>query len=256
MLMLCRSLMSGDRTGGFTIFYADDGLDTGPILLQRETIIELNDTVDTFYNRFLYPEGESGNSIQNILRLKSTYGLSFDTIIPIIHNNLYRNRRAFKYYVRHRITPSVNRFQHGIEENKSTVSNSEPLLRNDPIAIYLCLACSSGTVFAGVRSMGEAVRLIANKRAPKITQHEWGATYDPIWRKKALAEMDFSKEALAMHNFIRGNDKIPGAWCKVDGQTITLYGSKFMDSCRDQEKGTRFAVEGNADEAVVNRFVS
>lgn len=49
--------MSGDRTGGFTIFYADDGLDTGPILLQRETRIELNDTVDSFYNRFLYPEG-------------------------------------------------------------------------------------------------------------------------------------------------------------------------------------------------------
>ena len=49
--------MDGDRTGGFTIFYADEGLDTGPILLQRETVIELNDTVDTFYNRFLYPEG-------------------------------------------------------------------------------------------------------------------------------------------------------------------------------------------------------
>ena len=50
--------MSGDRTGGFTIFYADDGLDTGPILLQKETTIDLNDTVDTFYNRFLYPEGK------------------------------------------------------------------------------------------------------------------------------------------------------------------------------------------------------
>lgn len=50
--------MDGDKTGGFTIFYADDGLDTGPILLQRETVIDLNDTVDTFYNRFLYPEGK------------------------------------------------------------------------------------------------------------------------------------------------------------------------------------------------------
>ena len=49
--------MSGDKTGGFTIFYADEGLDTGPILLQKETTIDLNDTVDTFYNRFLYPEG-------------------------------------------------------------------------------------------------------------------------------------------------------------------------------------------------------
>lgn len=51
--------------------------------------------------------------------------------------------------------------------------------------------------------MSEAVRLIANGTAPKITQTEFGATYDPIWRKKELAKVDFTKDALAMHNFIR-----------------------------------------------------
>ena len=55
-----RTLMSGDKKGGFTIFYADDGLDTGPILLQKETNIAPNETVDTLYNRFLYPEGIKG----------------------------------------------------------------------------------------------------------------------------------------------------------------------------------------------------
>ena len=49
--------MCGDKYGGFSIFYADDGLDTGPILLQREVYVDVNDTVDTLYNRFLYPEG-------------------------------------------------------------------------------------------------------------------------------------------------------------------------------------------------------
>lgn len=39
------------------MFWADDGLDTGPILLQRECAVEPNDTVDTLYNRFLFPEG-------------------------------------------------------------------------------------------------------------------------------------------------------------------------------------------------------
>lgn len=39
------------------MFWADDGLDTGPILLQRECAVESNDTVDSLYNRFLYPEG-------------------------------------------------------------------------------------------------------------------------------------------------------------------------------------------------------
>ena len=49
--------MDGDRTGGFSIFWADDGLDTGPILMQRETTLDINDTVDSLYNRFMYPEG-------------------------------------------------------------------------------------------------------------------------------------------------------------------------------------------------------
>ena len=49
--------MQGDKKAGFSIFWADDGLDTGPILLQRECDVEPKDTVDTLYNRFLYPEG-------------------------------------------------------------------------------------------------------------------------------------------------------------------------------------------------------
>ncbi|CAB1345764.1 unnamed protein product [Coregonus sp. 'balchen'] len=51
------TLIQGDKKAGFSIFWADDGLDTGPILLQRECLVEPNDTVDTLYNRFLFPEG-------------------------------------------------------------------------------------------------------------------------------------------------------------------------------------------------------
>jgi len=39
------------------VFWADAGLDTGPVLLQRECAVEPNDTVDALYNRFLFPEG-------------------------------------------------------------------------------------------------------------------------------------------------------------------------------------------------------
>ena len=52
-----RTLIQGDKTAGFSIFWADDGLDTGPILLQKSCKVELNDTVDSLYNNFLYPEG-------------------------------------------------------------------------------------------------------------------------------------------------------------------------------------------------------
>lgn len=55
-----RTLIHGDKKGGFTVFWADDGLDTGPILLQRECDVEPNDTVNTIYKRFLFPEGVRG----------------------------------------------------------------------------------------------------------------------------------------------------------------------------------------------------
>ena len=51
------TLMEGDHKAGFTIFWADDGLDTGPMLLQRTCEVDINDTVDSLYNRFLFPEG-------------------------------------------------------------------------------------------------------------------------------------------------------------------------------------------------------
>lgn len=43
--------------GGFSIFWADDGLDTGPVLLQRSCKVKPNDTLDSLYNGFMYPEG-------------------------------------------------------------------------------------------------------------------------------------------------------------------------------------------------------
>lgn len=49
--------VAGDEIAGFSIFWADDGLDTGPLLLTKQCTVESNDTLDTLYKRFLYPEG-------------------------------------------------------------------------------------------------------------------------------------------------------------------------------------------------------
>uniref|UniRef100_A0A1I7XRH3 J domain-containing protein n=1 Tax=Heterorhabditis bacteriophora TaxID=37862 RepID=A0A1I7XRH3_HETBA len=51
------TLIEGDEEAGLTIFWADDGLDTGPILLQKKCRVEENDTLNTLYKRFLYPVG-------------------------------------------------------------------------------------------------------------------------------------------------------------------------------------------------------
>lgn len=134
------TLMCGDKKAGFSIFFADDGLDTGPLLLIRETDVDINDTVNTLYERFMLPEG--------------------------------------------------------------------------------------------VKGMVDAVNMIASGEYPRTVQPEEGATYDPIWKKKDCGQIDFSKmdTALKLHNFIRGNDRVPGAWCTIDGDQISLYDSRLLES--------------------------
>ncbi|KAK6482759.1 mitochondrial 10-formyltetrahydrofolate dehydrogenase-like isoform X1 [Huso huso] len=129
------TLIHGDKKAGFSIFWADDGLDTGPILLQRECPVEPNDTVDTLYNRFLFPEG--------------------------------------------------------------------------------------------IKGMVEAVQLIADGKAPRVPQSEEGASYEGI-QKKENCKVSFNQPAEAIHNWIRGHDKVPGAWTVIDGQVVTLYGSSLL----------------------------
>jgi len=62
------TLIEGDTKGGFSIFYPDDGLDTGDLLLTRECNVSVNDTVDSLYNNFMYPEGVKamGEAVQMI----------------------------------------------------------------------------------------------------------------------------------------------------------------------------------------------
>ncbi|XP_068133012.1 mitochondrial 10-formyltetrahydrofolate dehydrogenase [Hyperolius riggenbachi] len=129
------TLIHGDKKAGFTVFWADDGLDTGPILLQKVCDVEPNDTVDSLYNRFLFPEG--------------------------------------------------------------------------------------------IKGMVEAVQLIADGKAPHIDQPEDGATYEGI-QKKENAKISWDNSAEAIHDWIRGHDKVPGAWTVINDQVVTLYGSSLL----------------------------
>uniref|UniRef100_A0AAV2M633 10-formyltetrahydrofolate dehydrogenase n=2 Tax=Knipowitschia caucasica TaxID=637954 RepID=A0AAV2M633_KNICA len=153
------TLIHGDKKGGFTVFWADDGLDTGPILLQRECDVEPDDTVNSIYKRFLFPEGVKG------------------------------------------------------------------------------------TV--------EAVRLITEGKAPRITQPQEGATYECI-QKKANSKIDWNQTAEALHNWIRGNDKVPGAWAEVDGKNVTFYGSTLVGNGA-AAKGQTLEIPGATQPGVVTK---
>jgi len=50
-------IIKGEDTTGISIFWPDDGLDTGPILMQKTASIGSNDTVGSLYYEKLYPLG-------------------------------------------------------------------------------------------------------------------------------------------------------------------------------------------------------
>jgi methionyl-tRNA formyltransferase len=51
------AIIEGERTTGLSIFWPDDGLDTGPVLLTREVTIEDDDTLGSLYFDKLFPMG-------------------------------------------------------------------------------------------------------------------------------------------------------------------------------------------------------
>nr|XP_033806706.1 mitochondrial 10-formyltetrahydrofolate dehydrogenase isoform X2 [Geotrypetes seraphini] len=152
------TLIHGDKKAGFSIFWADDGLDTGPILLQRECDVEPNDTVDTLYNRFLFPEG--------------------------------------------------------------------------------------------IKAMVEAVQLIADGTAPHMPQSEEGATYEGI-QKKENVKISWDQPAEVIHNWIRGHDKVPGAWTLIDNQVVTFYGSSLFEG--SVPSGEPLAIQGASKPGIVTK---
>lgn len=120
------TLINGDKEAGFTIFWTDDGLDTGPILMKRSCFVRKDDTVDSLYGRFMFPEG--------------------------------------------------------------------------------------------IKALVESVSLVRSNQAPKIVQPVMGASYEPILRgKEERTRIDFERldKAEKLHNFIRGMDKVPGAWANI-----------------------------------------
>ncbi|XP_047598580.1 cytosolic 10-formyltetrahydrofolate dehydrogenase isoform X2 [Lutra lutra] len=160
------TLIHGDKKGGFTIFWADDGLDTGDLLLQKECEILPDDTVSTLYNRFLFPEG--------------------------------------------------------------------------------------------IKGMVQAVRLIAEGKAPRLPQPEEGATYEGI-QKKETAKINWEQPAEAIHNWIRGNDKVPGAWTEACGQllvkNIQLEDGKMIPASHFFKGADSSALELTEEELVIAEAV-
>lgn len=51
------ALINGETTTGVTLFWVDQGIDTGPILLQKEVAVESDDTTGSLYFNKIFPLG-------------------------------------------------------------------------------------------------------------------------------------------------------------------------------------------------------
>ena len=140
------AVINGDTETGLSIFWPDEGLDTGPILMQKRVDIGPDDTVGSLYFNHLYP--------------------------------------------------------------------------------------------MGVDAILESVDLVNRGNAPRIVQDESKATYEG-WCGSSDAQIDWSLDAGAVHNLIRGCDPQPGAWSTLNDEKVAFFGSSIANRGEQrQEPGT------------------
>ena len=89
----------------------------------------------------------------------------------------------------------------------------------------------------GVDALMEAIELVRNDAAPKISQDPDAGTYEG-WCGKADAAIDWSQPADHVYNLIRGTNPQPGAWTTVKGAELKIFDSVLEMGDSDAAPGT------------------
>ncbi|MGH7899690.1 MAG: methionyl-tRNA formyltransferase [Candidatus Binatia bacterium] len=79
----------------------------------------------------------------------------------------------------------------------------------------------------GLDAMEEAVRLIAEGRAPRVPQDESQASYDPLCREQHVG-IDWSRPGREVYDLVRGSDPQPGAWGRHHGERLRVYDCRYL----------------------------
>ncbi len=88
----------------------------------------------------------------------------------------------------------------------------------------------------GIDAIVEAVKLIKSGNAPKISQDDSRATYEPPC-DETHAGIDWSKPAPEVYNLIRGCDPQPGAYATFGGQKVKFYKAQLLDAAEETPAG-------------------
>jgi methionyl-tRNA formyltransferase len=81
----------------------------------------------------------------------------------------------------------------------------------------------------GIEAIAESVELIKAGKAPRLTQDESKATYEPLCNDK-VAGIDWGKPAAEVYNLIRGCDPQPGAYTFYKGAKVRLFDAQPVET--------------------------
>ena len=88
----------------------------------------------------------------------------------------------------------------------------------------------------GIEAIAEAVDLIKSGKAPKVSQDDSLATYEPPCNDK-VAAIDWSKPASEVYNLVRGCDPQPGAFSTLEGEKIKFYNASLTQATEETSPG-------------------
>ena len=88
----------------------------------------------------------------------------------------------------------------------------------------------------GIEAIVEAVELIKSGKAPKISQDDALATYEPPCDDR-VAAVDWSKPAFDVYNLVRGCDPQPGAYSILKGEKVKFYKASLIETSEASSPG-------------------
>ena len=103
----------------------------------------------------------------------------------------------------------------------------------------------------GVEAILESIDLIKAGKAPRISQDEAEATYEPPCDDR-VAGIDWSKPARELYNLVRGCDPQPGAYAMFNDEKVRFYGAKLSEQSHDKTPGTILQIDDQGMQLAVS----
>jgi len=103
----------------------------------------------------------------------------------------------------------------------------------------------------GVEAVLESIDLIKEGKAPRISQDEAQATYEPPCDDR-VAGIDWSKPAQDLYNLVRGCDPQPGAYAVFNDEKVRFYGAKLSEESHDKTPGTILQIDDQGMQLAVS----